>query len=69
MRGLRPSALSFLVKERGQVLQDLGAPVAQLIGMNLMLGSELQQRLVLVEQLADELGFDSRGGLFLDGGL
>ena len=69
MRGLRRSALLFLVKERGQVLQDLGAPVAQLIGMNLMLGSELQQRLVLVEQLAGELGFDSRGGLFLDGGL
>ena len=55
------------LKERGQPVESGGFPGADLVGMEIVFGSDLGEGLLLFECLGDNLGFESRGVMFSHG--
>src|SRR6185295_9055485 len=62
------SGLTLFVKERIHLAENQIAPLAELIGMDLMLGSQLRKRLLFFKKFEDEFGFEGCRIVLFHGG-
>src|ERR1051325_8964882 len=67
MSRLVDSGFAFSLKESGQPAKSGGFPGADLVGMNVVLRSDLGEGFLLFERLGDDFGFESRGMTFSHG--
>jgi hypothetical protein len=54
------SSFAFSLKPSGQPVQCGGFPGADLVGMEIVLGSDLRKSLLCFERLGDDFGSESR---------